>query len=492
MAEENGKRAGALYMEGVTTAAHNRSGFGGSGGFSRRDIARVAGTTHDFERDIYKAAGYPSEDALRGRSGLEYFWSMYSRNDVAGRIIELFPSKCWGKPPTFLDPDGDAEDMSPETEALNAFAERVGLWRVFEQADRLTRLGEFAITLMAVEGQGATDADFRKEFGPFELDHVMYLRPYSQRWSDIREFVTDPGDPRFGEPKAYTVDLSGGVANFEAKKITLDWSRVLHHAEGRDEDEVFGRPALMRCFNRIIDLEKVLASTGEGYWQTADPFWRVMIDGEADLTKDDREKVKEKAEEVLHQLRRLFVAQGAQLDRIEVQTPDPTGPALVLQRHIAVSSDYPHRVLFGAQSGERSSTEDMKQFLGECADRQRTHCEPTFILPLLNRLKRYGALPEDYECEIEWPPLFSESRKEMAEADEAVARAAQALAGVGGDAISLVRTDGEGSLELRKIAEDDTRMTLDPLEQEDAEEEAGERTDPEDEEEPPTPPDAEA
>ena len=57
-----------------------------SGSSYRQEIARRAGIGYGGERDIYTVAGYQSQ---YGEIPFSYYWSLYDRNEIAGRVVDL-------------------------------------------------------------------------------------------------------------------------------------------------------------------------------------------------------------------------------------------------------------------------------------------------------------------------------------------------------------------------------------------------------------------
>lgn len=419
----------------------------------RMRFARRAGLQYGDKRDVYEVAGYPSVTDLEGVDAFDYFWDRYERDEIAGRIVDLAPATCWSKPPRMGEPDMD--DGTQLTEAFHGLADRIGLWRHMERIDKLSRIGRYGALLIGVRGDG-DDAALQNEMprmsGP---DDVLYLSPFTERHARIKEYDGDPASPRYGLPMFYELDLSIGLTtqqrNPQQAMVTVHHSRILHVAEGLLEDDVFGRPALKRVFNRLLDLEKVAASTGEGFWQLASRILTAELDPKAEASDATIAAMGEALEEIMHDLRRQFIGQGAKLEWMGGDPVDPSGAAKMYQQLIAAGANIPTRILFGSETGERASSEDMKQWLGFCAGRQEIHCEPNLVRAFADRMIEYGALPEPTTggYYLDWPALFTENEKEIAERNKILTDAAKALTPIGGDPGELVTIDDMGNVQLR-------------------------------------------
>lgn len=420
----------------------------------RMRFARRAGLQYGTKRDVYDVAGYPGLSDLDGPDGFDYYWDRYERDEIAGRIVDLAPQVCWSKPPRLGEPDIDGD--TPLTTAFDEMANRVSLWRTFERADKLARLGRYGALLIGVRGDGddaALAGEMPRLAGPQD---VLYLSPFAERHARISEFEDDPTSPRYGLPRMYELDLSVGVTSQmtrgSATTVFVHHSRILHLAEGLLEDDVFGRPVLKRVFNRLLDYEKIAASTGEGYWQLAARILTAQLDPNAEVDDRTITAMGGALEEIMHDLRRQFVGQGAKLEWLGGEAIDPTGAAKMYERMIAAGSDIPAKILFGNEAGERASTEDQKQWLSWNQGRQEVYCEPAFLRAFVDRMIQYNGLPTPRAGYFfDWPPLFAQDEKEIAETNRLKAEVAKALTPIGGNPTDLVTIDDMGQVHLRSI-----------------------------------------
>lgn len=413
----------------------------------RLRFAQRAGMQYGSDRDIYKVAGYVAQGSLR----FSDYWAKYDRQDVAGRIVDMPAQTAWRNPPDMHEADGDGVPIKDETEwsrAANDMIDRLRLWMRFEQVDRLSRVGRYGILLIGE--RGVPDRGLREPMGNLSgPDDVIYLRAFHEGSVQIETWITDTGDPRFGMPEIYKIQLAAGVANFPDTNALVHHTRVIHVAEDLLEDEVFGRPALKRVMNLFNDFQKVTAATGEAYWQLADRLLMLSIDPQAKVSASQREALSDAIGEIFHDLRRYMVAQGMDAEWLSGSTPNPMEAAKLYMMLVGASAGIPFRVLFGNDTGERASGEDQKQWLGTVTERIERHASPNILQAFFDRMIEHRALPRPRNGYVDvWPTLWETPEKELAETDKAVAETAKALTPVGGDPTALVEVTEKGRVRL--------------------------------------------
>jgi hypothetical protein len=88
-----------------------------------RLVQRLAGIQYGGHRDIYSAAGYPAQ----GQVKFAHYYGLYTRGDVAGRIVDMPAKTTWRTPPQIVE-TGQPEDGTAFTQAFNKLAQRLKLW----------------------------------------------------------------------------------------------------------------------------------------------------------------------------------------------------------------------------------------------------------------------------------------------------------------------------------------------------------------------------
>ncbi len=426
---------------------------------SRTNLARkVAGVQYGGNRDIYQAAGYIAQGLVK----FDHYWGLYTRGDVAGRIVDMPAKTTWRTPPMVTEPkakEGQADEEG-KTEFVRAFeqlAKRVRLWQYLTRADKLTGVGRYGVLFLGT--RGSTDQMLKMPLDKMnKSEDLIYLSVYHEGNAIIKEWEMDPGSPRYGLPKLYELRVSSNqVGGTDGKRtmgsgtnLLVHASRVLHIAENLLEDDVYGTPRLERVINRLFDLDKIAASTGEAYWQSVARILQAKIDPEAEIGTADLEVLDEKLAEMVHDLRRQFYGQGVELSWLTNDTPDVHQVADFFFSLIAGATGIPKRILFGSEMGELASTTDQATWFGSINERQEQFAEPMLLRQFIDRMIALGALPMPVtkEYTVVWPTLYEDSDLQKADASLKRAQTAQALTPIGGNPRELVEIDEESNVRL--------------------------------------------
>lgn len=423
----------------------------------RFEFLQKAGLQFGGKRDIWETAGYEKQPSF------DHYWSLYKRDAIGGRIVDMAPKTTWRTPPAIVE---EGEEETAFTKAFDELATRLKLWRYFERVDRLSGVGRYGILLIGTRGGEDLKRPLKKLQGP---DSIIYLQAYHEGNAQINTWVTSTSDPRFGQPETYKVTLTSGVDNFRPSGATADlivhWSRIIHVAEDLLEDEVFGRPRLERALNRLADLDKIAASTGEAYWQAVVRILTANVAPEAEISPEDLKKLDERLLEMTHDLRRQFTGQGVKLEWLPSDVPTVKDIGDFYFSLIAGAVGIPQRILFGSEMGELASSTDQQTWFGLINERQEQFAEPSILRAFVDRMIEFNALPPatSGEYQVQWPTLFQETDTEKADLNLKRAQQAQMLTPVGGDPRIMVTIDDEGTIQLIPQDEDQAQEIADEL-----------------------------
>lgn len=392
------------------------NGMGGHLGVFRAAIARFLGQTHQGERDLYKAFGWPHQVTVPELVG------MYYRNPVASRIVRSYPQATWRDMPQIGDDKGSSgeeksEDYSPFAAAVYDFFEERNVMRYLERADRCANLGRYGLLLMGFKDGRNLDEPFAGG-----MKELLYLAPYSEDSITVQKWDEDKQSPRFGKPEIYTINNNDVVSlnvGRPQKTVSMNvhWSRLLHVSEFLDQDDTFGTPRLLNVYNSLIDLEKVMGGSSETFWITANRGLALWADKEANLTGEDIAQMKEQAEEFQHQISRVLVGRGMQAQPLGSEDPDPGPNAEKLLDMISAGSGVPKRILIGSERGELSSTQDENNWQQRIKERRKNYGVPSILRPFIARMIETGNLPKpEGKWWVEWPdePLSPEAAASVA------------------------------------------------------------------------------
>lgn len=402
---------------------------------ARRSLAYRLGRAFEGERDYYQVLGYDLEPDI------DDYLARYTRDDIAGRVVDLPAQDTWKRRPVLIDGDSRSDDEEPASEFLAAWQrmtdagsdQALNVYHYFERVDRLTGIGRYGVLLIGLrDGKELNEAVSGKLSGP---EGILYLSAFSEASaligpSDINQ---DPQDRRFGKPEQYQVDLFG-----TGGRTAVHWSRVIHVAEDMLEDEVYGRPRLERIFNRLDDLMKIVGGSAEATWKLMRKGLAVIAKEGYQMPQDDDAKkdFAEQLEEYDHGLRRILRLGGVDVEELGSEVVDPSGIFKIIISLISAASDIPQRILIGSERGELASSQDLRAWAAVIANRQTNFAEPVILRPFVNWCIQIGALPKPVsgKYRVEWPRLYELTELEEAERAklyaEAILRYVEATASV--------------------------------------------------------------
>jgi hypothetical protein len=229
---------------------------------------------------------------------------------------------------------------------------------------------------------------------------------------------------------------------------------------------VFGRPVLKRIFNDLHDLAKVRTSTAEAFWQRVAGIIMAEFAPDAMPTDEQLAALDAAMQDIVHDLRR-FVTGNFELKRLAETEPNPKEAAELYMTLIAAGATppMPKRILFGSETGERSSTEDQKTWLGAIESRRQQVAEPRVLRPFIQACMDMGVLPRRTEYEIVWPTLYSVPEKDVAEANALRARAIKDLTPMAGDPTLLYEVDEDRNIwPVPRKADEASPFEIEPIE----------------------------
>jgi uncharacterized protein len=412
---------------------------------ARAMLAAQMGQQFGGKRDVYEAAGY---DRI---IQLDNYLATYKRGDLAKRLIEIYPDETWRKEPIIYDGDEryTAETTNPFLLAWDQIATggmlfddgetAGGLLAQLRYLDAMVGLGHYGILVFGLR-DGLELSQPTTKGGMGGPQDLLYARPYPERFAKILEVERNKSNPRYGKPTLYQVTMRTG-ANEATETVNVHWSRVLHVAEGGDG--IYGLPRLEAVWNRLTDLLKIFAATGEGAWRLMSPNYTVEAQEGYEAPDSDSpewEAFSGQVDDFVHSLRRWLSLEGYKINELTGDLKDP-GPAIEANLDmIAGATGIPKRKLMGSERGELASTQDAEAWADLIETRQRNYAWPNILLPCINRLRWYGVLPAPkVSVSAEWPALLESDKVAQADAADKAAGALQ-KAGVAVDPSDFVTT----------------------------------------------------
>jgi hypothetical protein len=245
---------------------------------------------------------------------------------------------------------------------------------------------------------------------------LIYLRTFDESLVKIVQLENNPNNPRFGQPIMYELTLykenvseagvslsdvpppSSGINKIDPNitsrtSLRVHWHRIVHLADNRLRDEIFGTPRMKKVYDRVLDLHKIAGSSPEMYYKGAFMGMALETHPSDEPVAIDKQATKDELEEYYEGLKRYFTLEGMTANPISPQVVDP-GPAADLQlKLIAMALACPMRVFMGAEVGSLASGQDIVAWNGRLQKRREEYLTPYVIRPFVDRLIDIGILP---------------------------------------------------------------------------------------------------
>lgn len=371
-------------------------------------------------KDIDFSCGYPTFISTTD------YTRAFAREGIAKRIVSVLPSDTWAKPPVVKE-----KESTGESEFDKEWVALVRDKKVFHyllRSDVLSGVGRFGVLLL-----GLSDGlQLEEEVVPSEDMELLYLRPFSEAFVEIRTKDNDPTSERFGFPETYNIrfeDTSqfGGLSGSSASVTrVVHWTRIIHLADNREESEIFGTPRMKPVYNRILDVRKILSGSGEMFWKGAFPGYGLEINNEIKNPNLDAASVREEFKKYSTGLQRYMAFEGGTIKSLEPQIADPSNHLKSQYEYIGLTLELPLRILLGSEQAKLASAQDKNTWNERIKGRQKHYAEPMVLREFIDRLIDVGVLTKVEEYIVIWPDLNTPSDKEQMEvgklASEAMAR----------------------------------------------------------------------
>lgn len=357
----------------------------------------------DGARDIYSVAGYPAT------LGIETYLGRYQRDPLAYRIVTAAPDDTWRSPFSILD-GNTVEDAVSDTEFVKAWNDfvqfdnlegdllddsRRSLWHYFYDADRQAGIGQYAVMVLGFNDGLPLDQPLKQGKGN-KLLYVTVMNEFNAKILPS-SLVADSNNPRFGLPEIYHINYGTQLGI-----VPVHRSRIIHVAEG---GVLFGKPRLEAIYNRLIDVEKLLAASGEAGWRAVNQ--KIIISSRDGYQLAEGTITADKVSDLIHNLRSVVELEGADAQVISGQMVDPS---LAVETHlnmICAGTGIPKRKLIGAEAGKLASGQEEKNWFDAIVSR-RTSFVSDYVRQFIKRMIYAGILPmpKSGNYTLDWPSLF--------------------------------------------------------------------------------------
>ena len=371
---------------------------------SRLALASKLGTAYGGDRDLYQALGYPAS--------LNYddFYDRYRRQDIVRAVVDKPVKATWRKGFSVVETKQGGETLFEKE--WDILASKLQVVNKFSRADKLCAFGPYAILLLGFSDTVGVD-DFKKPVGPGK-NMLNFIRPFGCNKAEVHSLENDTKNDRYGLPLLYAI-ASSAPDEAMSPKILVHHTRVIHIAEDLLDSEVEGLCRLESIYNRFMDLEKLVGGSAEMFWRGARPGYHGKVDPDFTMTNETKEDLKNQLDEFEHNLRRVFINQGVDMQSLQQQIADPAAHVDIQLQMISAVTEIPKRVFVGSERGELASTQDRAAWVSVLSARREDFCEPTIIRPFIERCILYKVLsPPAEKYSIDWPEMFGVSEEDKA------------------------------------------------------------------------------
>lgn len=392
-----------------------------------------------------RAAMLSGLDAKRPRAWCEYgyaselsfenYFMAYDRDGLGNAAIDIIADKCWQDHPWLIEgaPDRESTELTANEARIDRVFSQAKVWQAFKEADIYAMVGGWSAIIIRIADSNELDQ-------PTVRPSIEALTELVPVWANQLTAVYDSNQVlqhyAYAEPQT---DIS------PARNVNVHPDRVVIVG-----DPSRSRPLLKAGFNALTTLEKVLGGAGESFLKNASRQLNVNYDSELDLEDIARANggsVAELHENLSNHVRDinsgvdlLMMTQGASVNPMTVAVSDPMPSYNVALQVFAASVKIPVKALVGNITGERASTEDIKQLNARCQSRRVSEVT-AHIEKFVAKLKQIGMLAAG-QYSIMWNDLRESTDGEradhvdkLASIIEKIARADQSQMMTGSDPV---------------------------------------------------------
>jgi hypothetical protein len=363
---------------------------------------------------FYRDYGYPEVLTF------ENFHQMYKRNGIAKAGVDRAIETCWSTYPELQEQEDTHEQTNNEKQIADLF-KKLMFWSRLAEADTFSRIGQYAGVIFRFRDGLAPDKPVGTVSGG--LEGLAEIIPVHQGQLKALEFHSDSTKEEYGQVKMYQFtenSITNTNEDTKLRQFPVHPDRV--HIWSRNQT-VWNEAILESGYNDLVTIQKVNGAGGEGFWKNAKAAPILDISPEtplqtlATMLGVQVDEIGDKLDEIINDYNRgldsSIALQGIKVDLLSVNLPDPEPFVLGPMQSFAASISIPLKILIGSQTGERASTEDVKEWNKTCNSRRENYIKPN-VEAIIERLVKYKILPSA-EWYLRWADLTESSSIEKAD-----------------------------------------------------------------------------
>lgn len=311
-------------------------------------------------------------DAKRCSTWATYGWpdriepeqlrQLYERQGIAAGVVDLHTARCWDTDPWLVEGDtfDNKKPKTPFERTFELLAQRLRLWSQFAEADVRRSVADWSGLLLHVADGGSWSDPIRGRRRLDKIEPLWCTTLKATRWDEDAASLT------YGnvtEWQAEIPSLNGG----QARQLTIHSDRLFILGNPNEK-----RSILRAAYNAFVNLEKISGGSGESFLKNAARQLHMNFDQAGALTQiataygvkpADLQKIYDKTARDMNTLiDNMMVTQGATVEPLVANVPDPEKHYEMGLHEVSASTGLSSRMVIGNQTGERSSSEDLKAY----------------------------------------------------------------------------------------------------------------------------------
>lgn len=359
------------------------------------------------------------------RVTFDMYYKMYSRNNVAARVIETFPDYSWAAIPFVSDNGGSESRFSKAAMAMLSRqyplqdGVRQSLLASMKQLDVLGGIGGEALLVFGF-------ADGRKLEQPVKKTpdcEIAYVKILHNGQFKVHKRVTEETSPNFGDVELYESvafspdsELNAENACHIAPNVKIHATRCVHFKESAGL--TYGTSRIQKCYNQLLDITKLSGASAEVYWLGAFSGLSIETNPLAQLSDESYKKMRENTQRYFDGLARALIFEGATSKLLYPAIVSPKDHFDLQITQVSIATGIPRRFLTGAEAAKLASQQDTLNWMERITNRRELFVGPKVVSPVIQRCIDAGVLPKprgDNFTTI-WPRIQSIALNERADA----------------------------------------------------------------------------
>lgn len=382
----------------------------------------VRAGTYDMTLDaaterVWRNCQYPE------RVLFEQYFRMYSRNNVAARVIETFPDYSWSATPFVTDEGGDKSRFSKAVTKMLGMQYKLqdgvkqSLLTSMKQLDVLGGIGGESLLVFGFSDDKKLDQPVSGAAGTtISWVKLLHNGQFTVDKRDTNENSATFGDIVHYKTKDFTDNGDLNFVNQIAANKLLHASRCVHFKETAGLS--YGTSRIQKCYNQLLDITKLSGASAEVYWLGAFSGLSIETDPMAQLDEDAYKQMKLDAAMYFDGLARALVLEGASVKQLYPAIVSPKDHFDLQITMISIATGIPRRFLTGAEAAKLASQQDTLNWMERVTNRREMFVGPKVVSPVVQRCIDAGVIPKPLGGTfiVAWPRIQSLALNERADA----------------------------------------------------------------------------